>query len=267
MAIKQKVVTAIPVAAAAVVAAEVLRAARRPDLPSFSNQDPSGAFGDPDGARLRIVALGDSSLTAPGVDDLDDVWIRQIARSFADRYRVELISLAVGGSKARDVLEGQVAEAERLAPDVACVSVGANDALRATRPRRFRRELEEIVRRLETAGSVVVLYGMGDLGSIPRLPPTLSRMATRRSEQFDRICRRIAVAHSRTVKVHTRGRILTAFRDDPSLFADDLFHACGRGHALFAEEALPGFEAAVEMAMKTSPDASPPVREGPATED
>ena len=260
MALKQKVVAAIPVAAAAVVAAEVLRAARRPDLPSFSNQDPSGHFGHPNAPPLRIVALGDSSLTAPGVEDIDDVWIRGIARSFADRYRVELISVAVGGSKSRDVLEGQLAEAERLAPHVACVSVGANDALRGTRPRRYRRELEEIVRRLEAAGSVVVLYGMGDLGSIPRLPPTLSRMASRRSEQFDRICRRIAVARARTVKVHTRGRILTAFREDPSLFAGDLFHACDRGHALFAEEALPAFEAAVEMAMKKSRVPSPESR-------
>jgi lysophospholipase L1-like esterase len=253
MALKPKVVAALPLAAAAIVAAELVRAAVRRDLPSFTNQDPTGSFGDPSAPRLRIVALGDSSITAPGVEDLDDVWIRCISQELASRYRVELISLAVGGSKARDVIEGQLTEAERLAPDIACVSVGANDALRGTRLGRFRRELDEIVSRLEAAGAAVVLYGMGDLGSIPRLPPTLSRMATRRSEEFDRVCRRVAVAHPRTVKVHTRGRIITAFRDDPSLFAGDLFHACGRGHALFAEEAMPAFAAAAEMAMQESP--------------
>lgn len=251
MGLKQKVVASLPLAAAVVVAGEILRAARRPDLPSFSNQDPTGSFGDPAHPQLRIVALGDSSVTAPGVEDLDDVWIRGVARSFADRYRVELVSLAVGGSKARDVIEGQLAEAERLSPDVVSVSVGANDALRGTRPGRFQREMTEIVDRLEATGAVVVLYGMGDLGSIPRLPPTLSRMASQRSEQFDRICQGIAVVHPRTVKVHTRGRLLEAFREDRSLFADDQFHACGLGHSLFAEEALPAFEAAVAMAMGT----------------
>ena len=254
MGVRQKVIATLPLAAAAVVAGELLRTAHRRDLPSFPNQDPTGWFGEPEAPHLKMVALGDSSVTAPGVEDLDDIWIRCVARAFSDRYRVELVSLAVGGSRARDVIEGQLTEAERLSPHVVSVSVGANDALRATRPHRFRRELEEIVRRLEAAGAVVVLYGMGDLGSIPRLTPTLRRIATRRSEQFDRICRQIAVAHPRTIKVHTRGRILAAFRDDRSLFAGDLFHACGRGHSVFAEEALPAFEAAVSMALGAPDD-------------
>lgn len=249
MSIK-RTVASVPLAAAAVVAGEVLRTAVRRDLPSYRNQDPSGTFGDPSQPPLRIVALGDSSVTAPGVEELDDVWIRTVARSLSDRYRVELISLAVGGSKARDVIEGQLAEAVRMRPHVGSVSVGANDALRGTPPGRFRREIEEIARRLEEAGSVVVLYGMGDLGSIPRFPPLLSRMATRRSAQFDRICREVAVANRRTLKVHTRGEILEVFRGDRSLYAGDLFHACGLGHAVFAEHAMPVFEAAVAMSGK-----------------
>jgi hypothetical protein len=111
-------VPAVPAAAAAFVVVQVLRAAHRTDLPSFSNQDPSGLFGDPASPRLRIVALGDSSITSPGVEDLDNTWIRRLARSQADRHHVELIALAVGGSKARDVVEGQLDEAVRLRPDV-----------------------------------------------------------------------------------------------------------------------------------------------------
>lgn len=250
MVVKRKVASALPVAAAAVVAGELVRAVYRRDLPTFQNQDASGVFGDPSSPPLRIVALGDSSVTAPGVEDLDDVWIRSVAKGFADRYRVELISLAVGGAKARDVIDGQLAEAIRLRPHVASVSVGSNDALRGTRPGRFRLELTEIVERLEEAGASVVIYGMGDLGSIPRLPPTLRRIATRRSEIFDRVCRDVAVSSERAVKVHTRGRMLTAFREDKTLFADDLFHACGRGHAVFAEGAVPAFEAAVAIAKR-----------------
>jgi hypothetical protein len=44
--------------------------------------------------------------------------------------------------------------------------------------------------------------------------------------------------------------MLTAFREDKTLFADDLFHACGRGHAVFAEGAVPAFEAAVAIAKR-----------------
>jgi lysophospholipase L1-like esterase len=241
---------AVPVAAAAVVAGQVLRAAHRRDLPSFGNQDPSGVFGDPADPPLRLVALGDSSVTAPGVDDLDEIWIRRIARSLAQHHHVELISLAVGGSKARDVIEGQLAEAVRLRPDVASVSIGSNDALRGVSPRSFRRDLDEIVGRLEDAGAAVVVYGVGDLGTIPRLPGTLSRIASARSRVFDQISCDVAVSHPRAVKVFTRGRIISAFEDE-SLFADDLFHACGDGHAVFAEEALPAFQAAVAMSRST----------------
>ncbi|MFH1104290.1 MAG: SGNH/GDSL hydrolase family protein [Actinomycetota bacterium] len=246
------VIPAVPVAAAAVVAAQVLRAAHRSDLPSFLNQEPSGTFGDPGAPTLRIVALGDSSITAPGVEVLDNAWIRRVARALAQDRHVELISVAVGGAKARDVIEGQLAEAIRLRPDVALVSVGANDALRGVSPRRYRTALRAIIDRLEDTGAAVVLYGMGDMGCIPRLPSMLRSWATRRSDVFDRVARRVAADSRRTVKVHTQGRVRTAFRD-PALFAGDLFHANDAGHEVFAEAALPAFEAAIALA-KSSRD-------------
>jgi lysophospholipase L1-like esterase len=240
-------VPAIPVVAAAVVATQVLRAAHRPDLPSYPNQDPSGVFGDPALPRLRIVAVGDSSITAPGVVDLDNVWIRRVSHALADRYHVELISLAVGGSKAGDVLEGQLEGALRLRPDVAVVSVGANDALRGVTPERYRRNLTAIVTRLAATGAGVLVFGMGDLGSIPRLPPSLRRWASHRSAAFDRVARDVVVTVPRAVKVHTRGRSSTAFFDDPGLFAGDQFHAGDAGHGVFAADAYEALEAAIAL--------------------
>ncbi|HLE38972.1 MAG TPA: SGNH/GDSL hydrolase family protein [Acidimicrobiia bacterium] len=243
----RKAVLAVPVAAAAVVATQVLRASRRPDLPSYPNQDPSGRFGDPSLPGLRIVALGDSSITAPGVADLDNVWIRRVAHALSDRYHVDLVSLAVGGSKARDVLEGQLAEAIRMRPDVAVVSVGANDALRGVHPERYRQHLLTIVTRLSATGAGVLVFGLGDLGSIPRLPPSLRRWMSHRSNVFDRVCREVVVAVPRAVKVYTRGRSSAAFFEDPGLFAGDQFHAGDGGHELFAADALEAMEAAIAL--------------------
>ncbi|MEK7252104.1 MAG: SGNH/GDSL hydrolase family protein [Actinomycetota bacterium] len=243
----RKVVLAVPVAAAAVVATQVFRAAHRPDLPSYPNQDPSGRFGDPALPPLRIVALGDSSITAPGVSDIDNVWIRRVARMLSDRYHVDLISLAVGGSKASDVLEGQLAEAIRLQPDVAVVSVGANDALRGVHLERYREQLTAIVTRLSATGAGVLVFGMGDLGSIPRFPNGLRKWASRRSNAFDQVCRDVVVTVPRAVKVYTRGRSSTAFFDDPTLFSGDQFHAGDGGHELFAAGALEAMEAAIAL--------------------
>ena len=240
-------IPAVPITALAVLAAQVLRATRRPDLPTFPNQDPSGRFGEGALPHLRIVALGDSSITAPGVADLDNIWIRRIARTLSARYRVELISLAVGGSKAGDVVEGQLSEAVRLHPDVAVVSVGANDALRGVTPERYRRHLTTIVHRLSATGAGVLVFGMGDLGSIPRLPPSLRRWATRRSATFDRVARQVVVGVPTAVKVYTRGRSSAAFFEDPGLFAGDLFHAGDDGHAIFAADAMEAVEAAIAL--------------------
>lgn len=238
-------VPAVPLVAGAYVAAQVLRAAHRKDLPSFPNQDPSGVFGDPDAPRLRIVSVGDSSVTAPGVLDIDNVWIRRVARRLAADNHVELISLAVGGAKAKDVIEGQLAEAVRLSPTVATVSVGANDALRGVPVRSYRRRLKVIVERLAATGAGVVVWGVGDLGSIPRLTPSLRRAASRRSRAFDEAARLIALSTPNAVKAHSWGRSSTAFYDDPRLFAGDLFHAGDEGHAVFADDVMPAIEAAI----------------------
>jgi len=243
-------VPTVPVAMAGIVATQVLRAAHRSDLPSFPNQDPSGIFGDASSPPLRMVAVGDSSITSPGVERLDETWVRRVSLALSDRFRVELISLAVGGSKAKDLVEGQLEEAVRLQPDIAIVSVGSNDAIRGVPPRRFRVEMDHLVSRLEEAAGGVVVLGMGDLGSIPRLPPLLRPYLSARSRRFNRICTDVAVSHPRTVKVWTGGRVSSAFWEDRSLFADDLFHAGSGGHAVFAEAITPAVEAALVIARR-----------------
>ena len=242
-------VSSLPLLGAGFVALQVWRTAHRPDLPSFTNQDISGTFGSPANPRLRIVAVGDSSLTAPGIDDLDDVWLRRLALAYAHRHHVELISLGVGGSRARDVVEGQLDAAVAMRPDLAVVTVGGNDAIRAESVRRYRAALEKIVGRLEPVSGAVLLVGVGDLGTIPRLPSTLRPYLSRRSRTFDRACLRVAVTHHRTVRAQARKPMASTFRTDPALFAADQFHASAAGHAVFAQAAAPAFEAAYRMAV------------------
>ena len=243
-------VSSLPLLGVGLLIHQVRRAAHRDDLPSFTNQDISGTFGDPAASLLRVVAVGDSSLTAPGIADLDDVWLRRLVLRYAESHRVELISLGVGGSRARDVVDGQLEAAVALRPDIAVVTVGSNDAIRATPVHRFSTDLGRIVGRLEAVSGAVLVLGMGDLGSIPRLPPSLRPYLSHRSRRFDAACVRVAVAHPHAVKVHTRGRMVSAFFEDPALFAGDQFHASERGHAVFAEAATPAFEAAYRIALR-----------------
>ncbi len=223
-----------------VLAGQVMHAAHRRDLPSLQNQDPSGDFGSPENPRLRIALLGDSSITAPGVEPLDHCWTRRIAIGLSERYFVELRSVAIGGSRASDVLRDQVETALLLRPDMALLSVGANDALRAVPVRRFERDVDEILHRLTAEIPAVGLSGVGDLGTLPRLPTVGKAWARVRGRAYDNAIRRVVGRYDRVVKSDTWCALWDPFASgDPKLFAADRFHASEAGHAIFAAAMAP----------------------------
>lgn len=223
-----------------VLIAQVLRAAHRNDVPSLQDQDPSGIFGDAALPHLRIVVLGDSTVTAPGVIPLEAAWPQRVGRHLSDRFQVELHSVAVGGSKARDVLLNQVEPALALHPDLAIISVGANDALRGTTIARFEAEYTMILERLREGAPLVIAGGVGDLGTVLRLP-TLARAIGRvRGRAINNAIRRVAHGRPGVVKTETWGGHWTAFEDDPGrYFGADQFHASAAGHGLFGAAACP----------------------------
>lgn len=227
-------------AALVVAAGQVLHAAHRPDLPGLQNQDPSGTFGDPSAPRLMVLALGDSSITAPGVAPAESAWIRRIAAEAAANHHVELVSLGVGGAKAGDVLERQVPAALAYDPDIVIVSVGANDALRTTPLRRFEEDLEAIISRVLDLTPLVGMTGIGDLGVIPRLPPFAQTYARVRARSFNNAIARVA-AHHGLPKSETWGPMWEPFATDPGgvIFTHDRFHASAHGHAIFAASMRP----------------------------
>ncbi len=231
----------------ALLLAQVLKAAHRKDLPTLDNQDPSGVFGDPEAPVLRLVVMGDSSVTAPGVEPLDAAWPRQVAFRLAKKFRVELHSVAVGGSKSRNVLATQLRAAIALQPDIAIVSVGANDAMRATPLARFEREYSEILDTLTQHVQGVAVSGVGDLGSIPRLPALARSMIRIRGRSFDRAVRRAVADHPGVLKTNTWSPGWNEFRTNPGeVFAGDLFHASAYGHRIYADAAMTAVSALVE---------------------
>lgn len=236
-----------PLAAGALLAGQMARAIRRDDLPSLDDQDPSGIFGDPDSPQLRIVFLGDSSVTAPGVEPLDHSWPRQIALHLAKRFHVDAISIAVGGSKSRDVLATQVEAAIAVKADIAYVSVGSNDALRGTPVARFEAEYNQIVTALHAEIPAVGLSGVGDLGTIPRLPELARGVARIRSRAIDRAIGRVAADYPRVVKSNAWNVMYPAFEQYPEMYAADLFHASAAGHLMFASAGRPVSDRLVEI--------------------
>jgi lysophospholipase L1-like esterase len=230
----------LPVAAMAAVGTFVAQfwyVAHRP-LPSFQNLNPGGVFGPDTMPESRIVLLGDSTMTGPGLDSCDHLWSHQIARRLATDVRIRLVSVAAGGSRVRDVLVDQLPEAQQLRPDVALVSVGANDATHGTPLGRFEADLDAVVEAFGEAGTEVVLAGVGDLGNIPRLAQPLKALASRRSRAFDRAHARVAARHGHVLKVPIAELTDARFRT-AEVFCPDLFHPNRIGHTAWADAAYP----------------------------
>lgn len=227
-----------PLTAGGILAGQLLHAIRRGDLPYLPDQDPSGVFGDPSSPPLHITILGDSSVTAPGVTPLDACWARRVAAHLADEHHVELIAVARGGSRVDDVLQMQLDEALATEPDLAWVAVGSNDAMRGTPVARFEEQYSQIVSALAAAVPVVGCSGIGDLGTIPRLPALAQGVARVRARSFDHAVARVVAGHDRVRKTMVWGPQWTDFETDIATFADDLFHASAVGHCLFAERGV-----------------------------
>ena len=229
-----------PLTGMGVLTAQVLVAAYRKDIPSCTNQDPSGFFGDPSSPHVTVVALGDSTVTSPGVEPLDASWPRQVAHHMAREFHVDFRALAVGGSKASDVLADQVQPAMALQPDLAIVSVGGNDALRGVRVELFEQEYDAILTLLAAQVPYIVVSGVGDLGSIPRLPTLARSIARIRGRSFDRAIRRAVRRHPGVLKTDTWSPGWDEFNTNPEqIFAVDRFHASAYGHRIYAAAVMP----------------------------
>ena len=227
------------------LAGEVLYVGFR-DLPRFTGVDPSGVFGTPDLPALRIAVLGDSSCTGPGLSDPDQNWVRRVGAHFGRRFHTTVDSVAVGGSRSHDVLRDQVPGILPTKPDVALVSVGSNDMLYGVSLRTFARNIEAIIAELLTCTPAVVLSGVGDLGTIPRLRFALTRIMRWRGMKADRVMVSVASRYVGAVKIPVRERCGGAF-DDPGIYSPDLLHVGEEGHRLWAEAAIPSIEEVLEV--------------------
>ncbi|MEN8239721.1 MAG: GDSL-type esterase/lipase family protein [Actinomycetota bacterium] len=236
-----------PLAAGALIAGQMARAIYRDDLPTLDNQDPSGIFGSPDARPLTIVFLGDSSVTSPGVEPLDHSWPRQIALHLAANYRVTATSVAAGGAKVRDVLDTQLEDALDAEPDIAYISVGSNDALRGTPTARFEADYDRVVGRLHAALPAVGLSGIGDLGTIPRLPQLARGVARIRARSIDAAIARVSKHYPRTVKSNAWDVMESLFTKESDMFGADLFHASAEGHLAFSDVGKPVADRLVEI--------------------
>lgn len=214
----------------------------RPVEATVSGED----VGSTDGA-VRVVWLGDSTSTGVGSPRLTGSMAHRVATMRHDAALLTI--LGVSGAQVHEVVDDQLPDLlERVAdgdvPDVVYVSIGANDVTALTRRPTFRDQYGTMIDGIESAvpDAEVVLVGIPDMGTAPRLPVPLRQIAGVRAAQLDDVIGDLADGAG-LHHVDLAGRTSRTFSSDPGrYFSLDDFHPSPEGHRVWAEAVVDSLE-------------------------
>ena len=191
---------------------------------------------------LHLMIFGDSTATGYGCRSADEVPGVLIARGLAEESgkRIRLSTKAIVGATSKG-LAGQI-DAMFVAgppPDAAVIMIGANDITKPNGIGPSARRLGAAVRRLRSAGAVVVVGTCPDFGVITAIPQPLRWVARSRGLRLAR-AQAAAVRSAGGVPVPLADLLSPEFLQAPELlFSDDMFHPSAAGYALAAKQLLP----------------------------
>jgi lysophospholipase L1-like esterase len=191
-------------------------------------------------APMRFAMLGDSMAAGLGVDGPDQLPAVLLARGLADEARrpVRLDTYAVVGAATRD-LPGQVEQALLDPPDVVVIIIGANDVTTLSPIPKVIAGLEDVIRRLQAAGTGVVLGTCPDLGVIRPIAQPLRSIARTWSLLLARAQRK-AVNGLGAIPVALADLLAPEFLARPAeLFSSDQFHPSAVGYEAACSVLLP----------------------------
>jgi lysophospholipase L1-like esterase len=196
---------------------------------SLSVQAPA-AFGRArDGARRRVLLVGDSTGAGVGCTRAEDSIAARLANDFED---AAVCNLCVAGATVGDVLQAVRGLPPRERFDLVLVLAGGNDVLRRTDLRRLSGHARSLCTALRERSRAVLWAGMANVGLAPLFVPPFSWWATRRTRQVNRLLAAEASACGACFVDFFHERGADPFSADPARFyAADGVHPSAEAYA------------------------------------
>jgi lysophospholipase L1-like esterase len=159
--------------------------ARTPRLPEASG--PCTGRGEGAAPPIRLLVLGESTAAGVGAPSHREALAGSVAVALRARTgrAVEWRALGRSGATARVVREELLPMLPPEPWDAVVIALGVNDTLRLRGPRRWRRDLERLLRALPGA-PVVVLASVPPMHRFPALPMPLRAVVGARARRLDR---------------------------------------------------------------------------------
>jgi lysophospholipase L1-like esterase len=207
---------------------------------------------------LRILAIGDSSVSGVGVVHGDQTVSATTARALARMTGrpVAWRALGLSGATAKMGLHQLAPRLVQRPADLVVIAFGVNDAMAYRSPAAFARDVAALVvaARRNVGDAAVVIAGVAPLRFFPGLPSPLREILGWRCAALQAAAERMSKRLPRVVVE----QFSTLFV--PDLFASDGFHPNARAHGLWGEEI-----AALALPL-LKPGAQPPPLIPPITE-
>ena len=182
---------------------------------------------------LKILAVGDSLTEGFGVESAD-AYPAQLERALtAAGYAATVVNAGISGETSSGTLQ-RIDWLLQQQPAIVILAIGGNDGLRGIDPALTAQNIEEMVRRIQAAGAVVVLPGMEMVRNLG------SEFVT----DFRAIYPRVAQESSAILMPF----FLEGVAGDRTLNQPDFIHPTGAGYAIVVENLLPYVEQAIQQA-------------------
>ncbi|MDP1795146.1 MAG: SGNH/GDSL hydrolase family protein [Acidimicrobiales bacterium] len=194
--------------------------------------------------EVRALWLGDSTAAAVGTSDADGAVSSVVGKALSAQCQVSVATsvVAVSGARIDDVLREQVPLVAGRKADIVFISAGANDTIHLTSPARFSRVYAEVIEALVAAGvssDHIVLIGVPDMGSPPRLAQPLRALMGWRGRRLDARVQALAREKGARYVDLFAGTSKPIRSDPPRYFAADDYHPNDNGYALWGKTITP----------------------------
>jgi acyl-CoA thioesterase-1 len=182
-----------------------------------------------------IVAVGDSLTAGYGVAQELAYPARLEKKLASDGFPYRVINAGISGETSSGALS-RINWILTLTPDIVILETGANDGLRGVDPALTKKNIQEIIRRLQASNVTVILAGM--------------QMVQNLGREYTEAFRRIYPEAAKQTGVRLIPFFLKGVAGDPALNQADGIHPTGEGYRVVVETVYPYVAAAIQERTK-----------------
>ena len=186
------------------------------------------------------VALGDSTVAGVGASRSERSYTGLIYTHLQELFQFAVYhNFGKSGARISDVRKDQLEPAIAAAPALITLSVGANDILKRTPVKTFRRRLTALISDLQgQTKALIVITNVPNFSLLPAIPRSFKTLAKYRIKRFNAVIDTVAASHNLILidAYHYTGTFTRQFSTE--LVYTDGFHPSDFGYALWANMIL-----------------------------